>query len=415
MDKSSERIWKIAMDALQEYFPPETLQGDFFFFEAMKDGNIAKLAIDELLGNTSEAQFSWQTEMQAVLHKALVSIEGSLRWCLENPEERGEKVYVAMAELKHRLQIVSKEVNRPDVVRWTEDFGRMKVGLLELAEEGVSGCVHNARSTESKGLEQFYLDVGTVLRTRAKQIRARLNTSTKHYSKEESTSTSEALKKELRRKGGELDDLKVRMKVFEDRIARATKERRELVECKERVAELEQMLLQAQSPNSSKSEEPTNLEGNLTKGSTPKRFADVGSSYDKIAVVNEAERLRGVIMRAQVADLRPTISNNDGVTADGEITAIRKEYQEISEAWNESRRIASKFAAVKLDPETLKPLPVTYPSVRKATTNRFSSSTASGDRRVYRPIQGRCHKIPLRDASEAVAKIFSVMSNPLYR
>lgn len=361
-EKEAVRVWEVVIKSLKEYFPRDIIGEDFAAFEAFRAGVVVIEMAKRLRAWLGPGAYSWAHGFFAVLEEACLAVDDALRWCFEEPGARGAQLVEAVTALEERFNSVVKEVNSGETVQWTESYANMKIGLFRMAAESVMGVT--SRKFDGRrsiaGIDALVDDVQSALARRGAEVRAKLKAASGSGAGGLEGLTAvraklDASKSVLRRKTSELEDLRVRANVFEERILTALEESKELSTLRTRVTELEAELAREKSTHS-ENRDISQLPSD--DGVDPKAIGvnGVGSDFrhsEGVDNTNEAARLRRILVRRHLADLQPLTFHESIYQHKAEEEA--KLQRSMRQVLEEARLSASNSAAVELDAETLKP------------------------------------------------------------
>lgn len=353
-------VSEVLVKALKEYFPEGIVGEDFMAFEALKAGLTVLEMMKGLHPNFGKSIPAWGPDFLAALEESCHAVESVLRWCFEEPEGRGVCVLEFVTALQERLSAVAKDVENEETTRWTEDFANMRTGLLRMGIETVVGITSRRfvglRSVG--GVDALLKDVRVALERRASEVRARLkalSTGGDLKDVEDLKAKLDTTSSMLNRKTRELEDLRVRMNVFEERISTALEESKELGLLRTRVTELEAELNHERTAHSDcRNVGPLPLEDSVNLKSAPMNgIANDHMHLEDVDNTKEAARLRRILARRHLADLQPLSFNVNSYRHESKEEA--ELYKSMRRALEQARFSASNSAAVELDAETLEP------------------------------------------------------------
>eukprot|EP00177_Eucheuma_denticulatum_P000178 GFKZ01000317.1.p1 GENE.GFKZ01000317.1~~GFKZ01000317.1.p1 ORF type:complete len:552 (-),score=94.44 GFKZ01000317.1:467-2122(-) len=355
------QVWKLALNGLKACMPEGVLGEEFDGLDALKTGIEALGTSKRLENSLSGCSFQWETDFTAVVSNGCVAVERALRWCFEEPATRGTIVMAEMSNWKVRLGKVAEAVETGEAIRWTAEFANMKKGLLEMAVERLDGIVPRVYvAVVNAGLDVLLRDLQDSWQNRAKKVRQELRLVQNGVENgDDVLSLQKKLditRNTLSRRTNELEDVRVRLQVFEGRLQEAVREGKQLAVCKQRVAELEKLL---SIEKDAVTETQNNGDSKQSHGGGFERSrasADQAAHrhYKEVEASNEASRLRRVLIKRHLADLRTRARSAAVVQV--ETPEKNAEYRKAMRKTIENVRLsASNASIVKLDPETLLP------------------------------------------------------------
>lgn len=359
--KEAAEVWKLALKGLKACVPGGLFGEEFEGLDALKTGTEALSLAKQLKISLSRCGFQWESDLTAVVNDGCVAVERALRWCFEEPATRGALVMAEVCNWKTRLEKAAEAVDTGEASRWTAEFAHMKKGLLQMAVETLDGIVPRGYVTVvNAGLDVLLRDLEDSWRNRAEKVRQELRV-VKHDV--ESGSNAMNLQKKLditrntlSRRNNELEDIRVRVQVFEGRLQEALQEGKQLAAYKQRVSELEKLLSSGKvvaTENRNGEDSPENPSGGRERRRAASDHA-AHRHYEDVEASREAARLRRVLVRRHLADLQTSARSMDMASHEtlGKETEYRKSMRETIE---NARLSASNASIMKLDPETLLP------------------------------------------------------------
>lgn len=361
------------LDAISSFLPPEiAVEGDI---DALHLSLLMKSVVGchgrcvDLLQGTVPALAAALEAAESALHRATM-------WCFEDSAQipiRAAAMRPAAASLEERTRALVADIQSVENAQsWNAEYVQMKVGLLTMAVDSVLALVPESFRIPTSTA----LDLRVALEPRVKDIRERLAglaTSSAHASNlaRESASRADVASTLLQQRERELEDVRVRAGVFEDRLAAATVAVTKGEELKAQIAHLENQLELAQQAQDeqvlaavvqvqrdadriaepsvdSEQEMRTNEHGGDSQRLVEFRL---GLALDESR--RSANRLRRQLTERRLADL---VASQEVSTERVERMQKRRVARDaMSKALSLAKSSAASAHVVRLDPETLEP------------------------------------------------------------
>lgn len=362
-----DNLTKSILNTIESFFPGTVnLTSDFAVFRIALQARVVSV-ITELLRIESSQKPGPLSNVIDLFYRAGSVAQMCISWVLSDyatMTERANEVKQAIDQLEQRTVTLYIEVESFDATtQWTQEFTRMKTELLTVAVDSLCGLLPRELSspTIAKSTE-FSQNLITAYKQRAQVVAKQLDSLERERSHEsqlsELKSKFEVGKTMLAQRNRELDELRVRNLIFEDRVKKATEDA-------ERISKLQKELevLQEKLRVAAQHSDPDVVKGSKTESTETKsdgysktvsrKKVETMSIPEKRTRANESSRLRKTIMQLQLADLQTVgVSTNICEPRYDEKIHTRKT---LSVVLQSAREASSKARVLKLDPKSLQP------------------------------------------------------------
>lgn len=361
------------LSAVEDYFPERMeIQEDMAAFRLYARAHVIDCLAERIAGQMRNCTNESLRSCGELCENAVSTIRSATRWCFANENtlvQRMRMLQPGVETLEQRVVGLFHEVAlMADGHTWRGEVARMKTDLIVLAIESVRGVVIHGEGAEERVCE---IDIRDVCRKRARIVRERgvcVDDGGDERKVEELNSRLNAARVKLERAEVELEDLRVRNCVFEERVRGAVADQREMKALRERVKEVEMQLRERNalsitnnvSDTKAKDVATTDVDtAQLPEQDSPVRPRD---SFDSTRNANvptplqepydgaKMTRLRRKLLHHQLADLHVDATETQAFhSRQNDITI----HQALSQALHNARQAASMARVVRLDRETL--------------------------------------------------------------
>jgi len=363
------------------YFPEDSkVQGDMAAFTVLLRISSIRDIISYLFDKLGIRQQKGKASMSYVeelLGDVSDCIERALVWCFENPTEiqwRGLRIDKEIATLEERVVALFSEYESVEEAQHRrQDFAQMKIDLVVMSLESLNAVIPSLQAAADGENTAIPLDISSATASRAKEVAQHLGSCTRNGATRGNTgadvisklNVTQAL---LSQRERELEDLRVRTKVFEERLNSTVEDSKLFDSLSKRIVKLESKLQGAKQALQVEQESKSNSEGDAGRihGSRPapagKELSEVADRPYNDVYRRERQRLRSELVRTKLADLQPLPAPTTGKYAEIDKEIVLRDT--ITTTLKNAREAASNARAVLLDPMTLQP------TTRGATLSR---------------------------------------------
>lgn len=343
-------------------YAPQSAHPDFFAYHLLLHAS----SLHTLSDLTTEHLYSTPVLRPFVdlFERVRAAATDAVAWCFEVPSDipsRAANIHSTVSTLETRAASLFSELKAVDeAARWSQQFSSMKLELVTMAIDAVRVCLPRGFTSVLQHPDFCVIDVcneraadfaSVVLSSREGQLGSGRGKDDLMARLTVATAALEARKQEI-------EDLRVRNAVFEDRISAALVDSKRAEALQIRVEELEQELLRVGERNADINVDvDTKIvsEENVHTEDNPKvSAAAILTPAQLVDAWKETKRLRAMLVQRRLGDLcAPPFETNEKVLDVDRRTTVRNV---VADALNGVRVAASMARVVVLDKETLQPV-----------------------------------------------------------
>ncbi|KAI0556911.1 Sm Like Protein [Gracilaria domingensis] len=374
----------VPLELLNSYFPePDALGADIrayqLFLRAHSIRAIATYARHHIPTPNPDPQQTLsspqQTFAQSALHlfgKLVWLMRDLVAWCFEEADDvpfRAVKLHDATVTLEQRAANVFEqlfEMQQQHIsTSCTPEYATMNTELLEMAMDAITDLLPSSpvHPTSAGNEDDLSMLIREAAIQRARTVRDGLiNASRNAEASDQLESKLNAARTKLRQRESELDDIKVRLSVYEDRMTKARDDAKLVETLKTQVTELEEQIAKAVDRGIPSESVRNVAEANsITPTETRTTDADqaINSSKRRVATplaqlqqVQDVIHVRRQLLHTYLSDIQS--DTNISTQPQVDLESMLHTRDTLSHALNDLRTAAANASVVTLDEDTLK-------------------------------------------------------------
>eukprot|EP00178_Gracilaria_changii_P020138 TRINITY_DN584_c1_g1_i2.p1 TRINITY_DN584_c1_g1~~TRINITY_DN584_c1_g1_i2.p1 ORF type:complete len:588 (+),score=104.38 TRINITY_DN584_c1_g1_i2:192-1955(+) len=376
----------VPLELLISYFPhSDALSSDIkayqLFLRAHSIHTIATYVQQHILNppQTSSSQQAFVQGALLLFDKLTSLTRDLLTWCFETADDvpfRAEKLHDPTLTLEQRAtnvfeQLLEIQQQQRSSTSCTPEYATMNIELLEMAMDAIADIlpVPSAPPTSSPNLGDLGALIRQAAEQRARNIRASLiNASRSAEASVQLEDKLNAARTKLQQRESELDDMKVRLNVYEDRMTAARQDAKLLETLKTQVSKLEEQIANAtngDAPNESVQhvaeassvtlQEPhaahAGDQANHSQQSICSSKDCIPTPLAQLQQVQDVIHVRRQLLRTYLSDIRSDTALSQQPRAD--LQGMLQLRDTLSHALNDLRTAAASASVVTLHADTL--------------------------------------------------------------